>query len=363
MWQKDNVGIPFAHSKSGLTRTQLTITKMVINGDNSMFSKNHSTSLIAIALLWALITNIMALSVCSEDVSIWDYVDEGRIFKVGELICDADYLLDTELNAIKNHSIGELHLPYFVESDKMKDNSLCHLDSLDFGGDDEVKDRFVKKLTDYRKEPNPGFFEDKMVLPYWTLDFKVTAPSYFAANTLSDLFEAYDSRVSYMLYLVFDAEDCFVFELNGDGGRPYMLQPWNAQSFHPDFARYRTLIWSYKEIQNQLNSKITRIMYSEVGLNDVIILYMTDNGAMAQLINGDKYVLLSENEFQEIFSEYEANRNLEPGVQYGVGNGGKTAGERTKKIWITFGAISAAIVMCATIVFVLLYKKHIKKTL
>lgn len=318
-----------------------------------MFCKRNSIALIAIALLWTLITNIMALSVCSEEVTIWDYIDEERICSVSELLNSADYSLDTELNVIKNQSIGELHLPFFVESDKMEDNSLCHLDSLEFGGDDEVKDRFVKKLTNYRKAPNPGFFEDKMVLPYWTLDFKVYAPSFFATNTLSNLFEAYDSRVSDMLYLVFDTEDCFVFELVGNDGRPYVLRPWGAQIDRPDPARFRSLIWCYKEIQRQLNATITKIMYSEVGLADVIILYMTDNGAMAQLINGDKYVLLSENEFQAVFSEYVANRNLEPGVQCGGGNALRTAKWNTNMAWIIAAviALSTACVIVAAIVF------------
>ena len=94
-------------------------------------------------------------------------------------------------------------------------------------------------------------------------------------------------------------------------------------------------------------------MYSEVGFADVIILYMTDNGAMAQLINGDKYVLLSENEFQAVFSEYVANRNLEPGVQGGEGNALRTAKETTNMVWIIAAviALSTACVIVAAFVF------------
>ena len=323
-----------------------------------MFSKKSSLVLIAIVLFWPLITSIMALPIHAADVSVWDYIDENRIRKVDELLCDDGYSLDIELNAIKNQSIGEIHLPYFTESDKMKDNSLCHPDSLEFGGDDIVKARFIKKLTDYSDEPGPDFFEDKMVMPYWTLDFRTYGPSFFANYTLGSFFEAYDSSVSDMLYLVFDTEDCFVFELVGNGGRPYVLRPWGAQMDHPDFARYRTIIWCYKEMQRQMDSTITRVMYSEVGVADVIIVYMTDNGAMAQLINGDKYVLLSEKEFQEVYYEYVANRNLVPGVQGGEGNAIRTTKENTavantKKVWIiaSVGVFSACCVVAAAVFF------------
>ena len=336
---------------------------------NSMFVKRNL--IIAFILLLTFIVNNPDVSAYSDDVSVWDFVPEERICKVSELRNSSDYLMNPELTVIKNGSIGESKLAFFTDQEKMRANQILNIDSLRFD-DDETKIRYIKKLSDFCNAPGPDFFVDKMVLPFLSLDFRIAGSTTLSSYTIGDLFESYDNIEKDCLYIVFDNDDCFIFNYYRQKDGSHILLPWESQpgqsplesdsaSIIQNIAQYRDMIWYYKEIQQQLNSTITRVLYAESGLKDTVIMYMTDKGAMAQLINGDNYVLLSENELKEIYSEYVANRDLQPGLQYGTGNRRQITKEYTQKSRITIGVISAAAVLCTAIVVMFLYKNHTRK--
>ena len=63
------------------------------------------------------------------------------------------------------------------------------------------------------------------------------------------------------------------------------------------------------------------------------------------------------NEFQAVFSEYEANRNLEPGVQGGGGNALRTAKGNTNMAWI-IAAVIALSTACVIVVAIVFFKRR-----
>ena len=298
----------------------------------------------------------------SEENSVWYYVSEGQIRDVKDLTGNTNQELNSELKSIKNRSIGELRSSFFEDQNKMTGNNINNLDSLEFGGDNEKKNIFVQKINEFCDNPSPSFFEDKMIVPYWSLDFRTTGKIVLSSNRLEDILKAYDeSEKLDGLYIVFDKTDCFLFEIadTNQTENPYVLRPWGAQV--DAAAPYRDIIWAYEEIERQTGSTITQIIYSETGPDETVILYMTSNGPVAQLIRDDKYVFLSEDECKVAFTRYVDDLDLQPGLQYGEGNVTQTAKSRANIgriiIWVIAALAAAGIVL---VLVLLLVKKHKK---